>query len=65
MRILNWLFSGRHRRLIRVQAERRRRNAERFERQQAELRAKLMDLYIHASTYRDARRLLELMRTRY
>lgn len=65
MRFLKWLLSARFRRLLRVRAERRRRNAEREQRRLAALKAKLMEMYVHAPTYREARRLLELIRTRY
>ena len=65
MRFLSWLFSARYRRLLRVRAERRRRNTEREGRRQADLKAKLIEMYSHAPTCREARRLLEMIRTRY
>lgn len=59
--MLKWLFSSRYRRLCRVQAARRRLNAERAEREYEAAKERLWAAYINAPTYRESRQLMALI----
>jgi hypothetical protein len=58
---IRWLVSSRFRRLCRARVERSRRNRARAAREFRALRKRLMDEYIVAEDYGDARRLLQLI----